>query len=214
MRFVTGFVVGAICVFSCPVFAQTTIESAWNGSTGNWIDSNGWSALGSGDTFPDNSGSFVYDVVLPGGLYRVTTAGSVDVDLLSLQIGASARLALEDDFFAPGILSNDGIVEINEGSLLLQEAAVNSGVIRFDVDAADAEDVVIGKSLTLGGDGRIVFRDNHVSEDYPETAEIVISSNGAAFIQGADHSIEGGPGRIRGYGGGAVSFVNEGGRAG
>ncbi len=211
MRFVTGFVAGVICIFSGSVLAQTTIESTWNGSTGNWIDSNGWSTLGSGDTFPDNGGSFIYDVILPGGLYRVTTAGSVDIDLLSLQIGASARLALEDDFFAPGVLSNDGIVEVNEGTLLLHEAAVNGGVIRFDVDASDAEDIVIGKSLTLGGDGRIVFRDNHASEDYPETAEIVIGSNGAVLTQGGDHSIEGGPGRIRGYGGGAVSFINEGG---
>jgi len=190
--------------------AQTTLDSAWDGTTGNWVNSNGWDVLGGGDSYPDNNASYVYNVTLPGGSYVLSTVAAADLELLSLGVGPGARLALDDDSLAPGALSNDGIIELNHGVLTLSAATTNGGVIRFDLDSSDSEDLVIATTLTLAGDGKIVFRDNDPSVDDPDTAEIVIGSNGLTLTQESGHSIEGGPGQLRGAGTGLVTFVNEG----
>ncbi len=198
-----------VFLLSMTAWAQTTIDSTWDGTTDVWTTSAGWDALGSGDLYPNNNVSYEYNVVLPAGAYVLSTSGASDLVLLTLDVGAGARLGLNDNFFSPGGLVQDGIIDLNAGTLELALDVTNHGVIRFDLDSLDTETISVAASLTIDGTGRIVMRDNDAATDDPTTAEIVIG-NGLTLTHGVSHAIEGGPGRIRGDGVGAVTLVNAG----
>ena len=70
----------ATVVMPCMSLAQTTIDSTWDGTTGDWATSNGWDVLGTGDSYPDNNTSYVYNVTLPGGAYVLSSVVAAEVD--------------------------------------------------------------------------------------------------------------------------------------
>ncbi|MCK4660632.1 MAG: hypothetical protein KAV82_14010 [Phycisphaerae bacterium] len=209
MRSICCPAIAIVLVLAAGALGQTTIDSTWDGTSGTWVTSNGWDVLGGTDPYPANNVSYIYNVTLPGGFYALSMEATGELELLNLEIDAGVRLDLNDSLFSPGLLTQNGVIDLSTGVLELSAAVSNSGVIRFDLNSADAEAIVVTSSLTLSGDGKIVFRDNDPLADDPSTAEIV-TSNGYTLTNGTMHSIEGGPGTIRGDGLGAVYFVNDG----
>jgi hypothetical protein len=196
-------VVAFLVCLAVSVQAQTPITSTWDGNTATWSSSH-WDVLGGSDSYPDNNGSYVYDVFLPsaGGAYTVTvTSSSVQLD--SLFMHSDATLVLTSTDFYPGSFDNEGVIRIENDQLYLTETIVNDGIITWDIDTG-TEYVEVTQDLTFSGGGAIDFPDN--GQNTTSYARINVQSS-KVLINGPSHTISGGPGYLYA---GSVQTVNQG----
>ncbi|MCA9311447.1 MAG: hypothetical protein KDA21_09605, partial [Phycisphaerales bacterium] len=137
-----------------------------------------------------------YDVTLPAGTpYTVIVdPGSGSVELTGLTVSADATLQLLSTNFTPGLLNNQGAVEVGSDDLFLTQDIVNDGTIAFDTDTG-AEDIQVSRGLTIGGTGLILFPDIASTTTTLHTINV---PNLATTTIGSGQVVQGGPGEFRG----------------
>ena len=187
---------------------QTPIMSTWDGTSATWSDTGNWDLLGGSDFYPDNSGSYVYDVILPssGGMSYAIYVDVPTIELDSLSIDADADLLLGSTDFSPGALVNAGWIELQTDDLYLLESVTNTGTIAFDTDTS-AEYIYVNDAITLDGTGALQFTD--IGTTSSSVHRITIGTSGT-LTNGVDHTIEGGPGEIYYSGSNRKSLINNG----
>ncbi len=199
----------ALCALcSSPGFAQTIVTSNWTCTTGDWGISGCWDVLGGTDTEPDNSASFLYDVTLPttGGAYTISVTSS-SISCRKLDVEPLVTLRLDSTNFAPGILTNLGVIEVRNDDLYFDDDIINDGNITFDPDVGSETIEVREPSLVIGGTGSLTFPD--VPGGSTSTHRLLLP-NLETTTNDVGHLIHGGPGQIRGGNNFPTDLINDG----